>query len=58
MEILWNDYRSRLIPDEKLLKKAIEVLGINGEDLDDILDWMYITDIEVDTNYWQEILKR
>ena len=55
---LWNDYRSRLIPDEKLLKKAIEVLGMNGEELEDILDWVYITDVEVDTNYWQEVLKK
>ena len=54
---LWNDYRQRLIPNEKLLKKAIEVLGKNGEELEDILDWVYITDIEVDTNSWQEVLK-
>ena len=55
---LWNDYRSRLIPDEKLLKKAVEVLGINEEELEDILDWAYITDIEVDTNYWRVVLKK
>ena len=55
---LWNDYRLRLIPDEKLLKKAIEVLGMNGEELEDILDWVYITDVEVDTNYWQVVLKK
>lgn len=54
---LGNDYRLRLIPDEKLFKKAIKVLGMNGEELEDILDWLYITDIEVDTNYWQEVLK-
>ena len=54
---LWNDYRLRLIPDE-LLKKAIEILGMNEEELEDILDWVYITDIEVDTNYWQVVLKK
>lgn len=54
---LWNDYRPRLIPDETLLEKAIETLCINGEELEDILDWVYITDVKVDTNSWQEVLK-
>lgn len=54
---LWNDFRPSLIPDETLLEKAIEVLGINGEELEDILDWVYITNINVDTNFWQEVLK-
>lgn len=54
---LWNDFKPSLIPDETLLEKAIEVLGINGEKLEDILDWVYITNINVDTNSWQEVLK-
>ena len=54
---LWNDFRPRLIPDETLMKKAIEELGMNEEKLEDILDWVYITDIKVDTNSWQEVLK-
>ena len=54
---LWNDFKPSLIPDETLLEKAIEVLGINGEELEDILDWVYITDVKVDTNSWQEVLK-
>ena len=54
---LWNDFRPSLIPDETLLEKAIETLGINGEELEDILDWVYITDINVNTNSWQEVLK-
>ena len=54
---LWNDFKPSLIPDETLLEKAIEVLGINGEELEDILDWIYITDINVNTNSWQEVLK-
>ena len=54
---LWNDFKPSLIPDETLLEKAIEVLGINGEELEDILDWVYITDINVNTNSWQEVLK-
>ena len=54
---LWNNYRLRLIPDKKLLKKVIKVLGMNDEELEDILDWVHITDIEVDTNYWQDVLK-
>ena len=55
---LWNDYISRLIPNEKLLEKAIEVLGMNGEELEEILDWVYITDVEVDTNYWHDVLMK
>ena len=54
---LWNDFKPSLIPDETLLEKAIDILGINGEELEDILDWVYITDVKVDTNSWQEVLK-
>ena len=54
---LWNDYRPRLIPDEILLEKAVELLEKNEEELEDILDWIYITDVKVDTNSWQEVLK-
>ena len=54
---LWNDFRPTLIPDETLLEKAIEKLEINKEKLEDILDWVYITDINVNTNSWQEVLK-
>ena len=54
---LWNDYRPRLIPDETLLAKAVELLGKDEEELEDILDWVYITDVKVDTNSWQEVLK-
>lgn len=55
---LWNDYRQRLIPDEILMKKAIEQLGKNEEKLEDILDWAYMTDVQVDTNSWQEVLRK
>ena len=54
---LWNDFRPTLIPDETLLEKAIETLGMNKEELEDILDWVYLTDVKVDTNSWQEVLK-
>ena len=54
---LWNDFRPTLIPDETLLEKAIEKLEMNKEELEDILDWVYITDVKVDTNSWQEVLK-
>ena len=55
---LWNDYRIRLIPDDTLMEKAIGILKMDGEELEDILDWVYETDIEVDANSWQEVLKR
>ena len=54
---LWNDFRPTLIPDETLLEKAIEILEMNKEELEDILDWVYLTDVKVDTNSWQEVLK-
>ena len=54
---LWNDFRPTLIPDETLLEKAIEKLEMNKEELEDILDWVYLTDVKVDTNSWQEVLK-
>ena len=54
---LWNDFKPSLIPDETLLEKAIEALGMNEEELEDILDWVYITDINVNTNSWQEVLE-
>ena len=55
---LWNDFRPRLIPDETLMEKAIEELGMNEEELEDILDWVHITDVKVDTNTWQDILEK
>ena len=54
---LWNDFKPSLIPDETLLEKAIETLEMNKEELEDILDWVYLTDVKVDTNSWQEVLK-
>ena len=55
---LWNDFRPRLIPDETLMEKAIEELGMNEEELEDILDWVHITDVKVDTNTWQDVLEK
>ena len=42
---------------DTILEKVIETLCVNGEELEDILDWVYITDVKVDTNSWQEVLK-
>ena len=55
---LWNDFRPRLIPDETLMEKAIEELGMDEEKLEDILDWVHITDVKVDTNTWQDVLEK
>lgn len=55
---LWNDYNSKLIIDNNLLEKAEEVLGIEGDSLEDILDWVLLTEIKVDTNYWDDVLKK
>ena len=37
---LWNDYKPRLIHDETLLEKAVEILRKNEDELEDILDWV------------------
>lgn len=55
---LWNDFRPRLIPDETLLEKAVEQLGKTEDELEDILDWVYMTDVSVDTNSWQDVLEK
>ncbi len=55
---LWNDFRPRLIPNKTLMEKAIEELGMNEEELEDILDWVHITDVKVDTNTWQDVLEK
>lgn len=55
---LWNDFRPRLIPDETLMEKAIEELRMDEEELEDILDWVHITDVKVDANTWQDVLEK
>ena len=42
---------------ERSLKNYQNALGMNGEELEDIPDWVYIIDIKVDINSWQEVLK-
>ena len=29
-----------------------------NEELDDILDWVHITGVKVDTNTWQDVLEK
>ena len=55
---LWNDYNTRLILDDGLMEKAIEVLGMDAGTLEEILDWVLLTDVKVDTNYWEGVLKK
>jgi len=49
---LWNDYRVRLIPDERLLAEAVEKLGVDEETLEDILDEVFEAMETVDTDKW------
>jgi len=49
---LWNDYRIRLIPDEQLLKDAVEILGVDSETLEDLLDELFEAKDNVDTEEW------
>ena len=49
---LWNDYRVRLIPDERLLAEAVEKLSVDEETLEDILDEVFEAMETVDTDKW------
>lgn len=52
---LWNDYLTRLIPDERLLSEAEETLQMNSETLEDLLDELYEVKEEVDTEKWSTV---
>ena len=52
---LWNDYMIKLIPDERLLSEAVEVLGIDAETLEDLLDELYEVKDTVDTDEWSNV---
>ena len=52
---LWNDYRIRLIPDEMLMAKAVEELGIDEDTLEDILDEVFEAKDKVDTDSWTTV---
>lgn len=52
---LWNDYRIRLIPDEKLLHEAVETLGIDSETLEDLLDEVYEARDSINTDEWATV---
>lgn len=55
---LWNDYNTKLILDETLMRNAVELLGKDKEELEEILDWVLLTEIKVDTNYWEDVLRK
>ena len=55
---LWNDYNTKLILDDSLLNKAVKLLGKSEDELEEILDWVLLTEIKVDTNYWEEVLRK
>ena len=40
------------------MEKAIEELRMDEEELEDILDWVHITDVKVDANTWQDVLEK
>ena len=52
---LWNDYRIKLIPDERLLAEAVEILGIDAETLEDILDEVFEAKDNVNTDEWATV---
>ena len=54
---LWNDYRIRLIPDEMLMETAVKELGIDEDTLEDLLDELYETDEDVDTDSWDNVIE-
>lgn len=54
---LWNDYRIKLIADEMLMENAVKELGIDEDTLEDLLDELYETDEDVDTDSWSNVIE-
>ena len=54
---LWNDYRIKLIADEMLMENAVKELGVDEDTLEDLLDELYETDDDVDTDSWDNVLE-
>ena len=54
---LWNDYRIKLIADEMLMENAVKELEIDEDTLEDLLDELYETKDEVDTDSWDNVLE-
>lgn len=54
---LWNDYRIKLIADEMLMENAVKELGVDEDTLEDLLDELYETDEDVDTDSWDNVLE-
>ena len=52
---LWNDYRIKLIADEMLMENAVKELGVDEDTLEDLLDELYETDEDVDTDSWDNV---
>ena len=54
---LWNDYRIKLIADEMLMENAVKELGVDEDTLEDLLDELYETDEDVDTDSWDNVIE-
>ena len=54
---LWNDYRIKLIADEMLMENAVKELEIDEDTLEDLLDELYETDEDVDTDSWSNVIE-
>ena len=54
---LWNDYRIKLIADEMLMENAVKELEIDEDTLEDLLDELYETKDEVNTDSWSNVIE-
>ena len=57
--LIWNDYKRRLSMNPTMTKEATEVLEVDAETLEDILDFAYVNQDELDLNFtWEEIYEK
>lgn len=58
---LWNDYRIKLIADNRLLEEAEKILEVDNELLEDLLDELYEAMNEdkdfIDTESWSNVIE-
>lgn len=55
---LWNDYRIKLIADNRLLEEAEKILRVDSELLEDLLDELYeAMNDDIDTESWSNVIE-
>ena len=56
--LVWYDYRQRLTLNPTTLPKAVELLEIDEETLEDVMDWLHETTVLVDSESWKNVYEK